>query len=178
MPDHHDDGFPDPGELPDDPFHDTEYLYGQPGERPFATPTSFDGHSPTAPRRPELLDDQTDSWWHDLACWADWMIVTFRVANRFPPCWAAHPALVEELMALWLHWQAVWLPGVDPTGPSEFLRELDWSLSRVERLWRTPCSTDQHRPQPVVVSTCVGTPELHPWWSNTNYPKGPDPTWP
>ena len=163
------------GELPDDPFTDDEFRYGElDDERPYTTPPMFDGDSPTAPRRPELLGDAVDSWWQDLTGWADWMNATFRVGHRFPPCWPQHPALVEELMALWLHWQAAWLPGVDATGPTGFLRELDAALSRVERLWRPPCTTDRHRPQPpITTATTTGTaPELRPWWTNPEYQKG------
>jgi len=149
---------------------DEVYAYGEPRHRPFLTPGPFDGQVPTAPRRPEVLGPDVGVWWSDLYAWADWLIATFRLSTRFPPCWSHHSALVEELMALWLCWQAAWLPGIDPVAPAGFLRELDCAISRIDRLWRTPCTPDLHRPQPPVAAPTQGAvPRVRSWWSNPDY---------
>ena len=147
-------------------FHD----YGTPPAALWLSPWVFDGHPPLAPRRPELVGDQTDALWTDLATWARWAITTFRLTGWFPPCWPQHPALVEELLALWWHWQTVWLPGTDGTAPVSFLRELEWALGRCERLWKPPCTTDRHKPQPDPTADAHGTPSWRQWWSNPGYP--------
>lgn len=161
---HDDDLPPDLAELEAD-----FYSYGATPTRPWVSAAVFDGQMAISPRRPELLGDSVDGWWTDLDTWAVWAIGTWRLARWFPPCWPEHPALVEELMALWLHWQACWLPSIDPQAPVGFLRELEWSLGRVERLWKPSCTPDTHRPAPQAVAAAVGTPELHRWWSNPNY---------
>ena len=150
------------GGLDDDDIH----AYGQLHPPAFLTPASWDGEMAVAPRRPELLGDAVAAWWKDLECWTEWLLITFRLSTRIPPCWPQHPALVEELMALWMVWQAGWLPGVDPGAPVAFLRELDWALSRIERLWRPACTATEHKPTPPQRTGAEGTPDLHPWWSN------------
>jgi hypothetical protein len=146
------------------------HAYGLGRVRPWSSPPVFDGQMAYAPRRPEVLGDSVDAWWADLSSWASWTITTFRLTRVFPPCWPQHPALVEELMALWMHWQAVWLPATDATAPVGFLRELEWSIGRVERLWKTSCSPDAHTAPAPVPAGSAGTPDLHDWWSNPNYP--------
>jgi hypothetical protein len=143
--------------------------YGVRDQRPWASPVVFDGQMAYTPRRPELLGDGVDAWWADLTSWVEWAVPTFRLARLIPPCWPQHPALVEELMALWLFWQAVWLPATDATAPIGFLRELEFAHARIERLYKPSCNPGEHTsPAPVVLRT-TGTPDLHRWWSNPNY---------
>ena len=150
--------------------HDFEY--GTMIHGPWLTPAMFDGGAPLAPRRPELVGDQADALWEDLATWVVWAQVTFRISRWFPPCWPRHPALVEELLALWGLWQAVWLPATDPAAPVGFLRELECSIGRVERLWKPPCTVDGHTDQTEPHVGADGTPGLHHWWSNPSYRQG------
>ena len=164
----------DDGEAIDE-FERDFATYGAPLERPWLTSWVFDGQAALAPRRPELLGDQTDALWADLRSWVVWASATFRLVRWFPPCWPQHPALVEELLALWSCWQALWLPSIDPGAPIGFLRELDWSIGRVERLWKVPCDVDGHKPQPDPILGADGTPQLHHWWSNPNYLQGDQP---
>ena len=161
---------------PDDPYlgaNDDDvgvHEYGQPRPKAWLTFPPFDGEMPVAPRRPELLDPTaTANWWHDLTTWTVWAIRTFRLGRTFPPCWPQHPALVEELTALWLFWQGVWLPALDPGQPINFLQHLDWSLCRVERWWKVPCTTDGHKQQEPVIVGAQGLPDLHRWWGNPDY---------
>lgn len=146
-------------------------VYGQPrGERPFRSSMRFDGDMVLAPRRPELLGDAVDTWWLDVMTWGDWMVATFHVERSLPECWPRHAALVEEMLALWLNWQSVWLPCTDAAAPIGFLRELDWAIGRIERLWKTPCTAGNHKNIVPITIPSTGEPELHPWWSNPNYP--------
>ena len=154
---------------------DFDATYGAPPAPPWHTPLYFDGQAALAPRRPDLLGDQTAALWTDLTAWVVWATLTFRLTRWFPPCWPQHPALVEELLALWGTWQAAWIPAIDPTAPTGFLRELDAALGRVERLWKPPCTGDSHKDQPEPLLGADGTPTLHHWWSNPNYLQGEAP---
>lgn len=147
--------------------------YGAPSPYPWRSPMMWDGDMAICPRRPEVLDPAAlKVWWADLEAWATWAISTFRLTKFFPPCWPQHRALVEELMALWFVWQAAWLPATDQQAPIGFLRELDWTTGRVERLYRISCSSSEHKPQVEVEAGAVGPYELHQWWSNPSYPEG------
>jgi hypothetical protein len=152
-----------------------DFTYGALMHQPWLSPVAFDGHAALAPRRLEVLGDQTDAFWEDLVTWVVWAQHTFRLTRWFPPCWPKHPALVEELVALWGLWQAVWLPSTDASAPIGFLRDLDYSISRVERLWKPPCTVDAHKEQPETDLGADGTPGLHHWWSNPNYMRGARP---
>ena len=44
-----------------------------------------------------------------------------------------------------------------------------WSLGRVERWWKVPCTTDGHKQQEPVVVDAQGPPDLHRWWGNPDY---------
>lgn len=147
--------------------------YGAPNPYPWRSPMMWDGDMPICPRRPEVLDDAARAvWFADLEAWATWAIGRFRIAKHFPPCWPQHGGLVEELLALWLVWQAAWLPATDALAPIGFLRELDWSIGRVERLWRLSCTPSEHKTQVEVAAGAVGPYEIHPWWNNPSYPEG------
>ena len=158
---------PDPWAGLDD---DDVTEFGQPRPGPRRTRPEWDGDLTIAARRPELLnlDDQV-AWWNDLKTWTFWMVRTFRQERRIPPCWPQHPAIVEELMALWLFWQACWLPGDDPSRPAGWLQQLDLSLSRIDRLWKLPCTPQEHQEPTPAAAGADGTPGLHRWWSNDTY---------
>lgn len=156
-----------------DPALDEEMAaeYGQPSPPAWASKRLWPGEMALAPRRPESLDkDSLAAWWHDLKSWSTWAIRTFRLSRTFPPCWPQHPALVEELMALWLAWQSAWLPAKEPTGPAQFLQLLDFSVARCARLWQVPCDpAGPHKTPPSVVVGADGQPDLTRWWGNDNY---------
>lgn len=155
----------------DDEFTDDELRsYGQPSEPAWRSPRVWDGEMTLAQRRPEVLDaDAQAAWWHDLKSWATWAIDTFRISRLVPECWPQHPALVEEMMSLWLVWQQAWLPADDATAPAMFLQQLDLALSRIDRLWKVPCDAGNHKSFAPSLAGAEGTPELHRWWGNDNY---------
>jgi hypothetical protein len=63
--------------------------------------------------------------WDDLHVWVSWFVDHYHLADELPPCWPRHPALVDELNALWHYHQEVTRPFVamvqpDPVGsPAE-----------------------------------------------------------
>lgn len=47
----------------------------------------------------------TEASWDTLYEWVDWMADTYGISRRIlPPCWPAHPGLVEELAGLRSGW--------------------------------------------------------------------------
>ncbi len=170
----------------DDFTDDDEYVdvdeemaaeYGQPPVPAWVSSRGWPGELALAHRRPERLTDQgLDAWWHDLKSWATWAIHTFRLSRTFPPCWPQHPALVEELMALWMVWQSGWLPAKEAGAPAQFLQLLDLSISRCGRLWQVSCDpAGPHKKSPDPVVGAEGEPDLRRWWGNDNYTQGATP---
>lgn len=149
------------------------FSYGQPPAAPWRSEAMFDGLNPPMPRRFELLDaDERRAWLADVTVFCDWLIATFRLTKWFPPCWRAHTALVEEAQALFLGWNNAWLPGTEPAGPLNWLRELDAALHRIETRWQIACDADQHRsPAPLPGTDNHPVPQS-PWWSNPDFDGG------
>jgi hypothetical protein len=143
--------------------------YGQPGADLWFSPPMFDGGVPLMPRRPEVTGDGVDALVADLTAWVEWLVATFRLHAKIPRCWVRHPALVEELQALWFLWQHCWLPAADPTMPVAFLRELDASLSRIERHWKVPCDANEHKEPKTPSFRSSGVPVWRAWWSHPDF---------
>ena len=162
----------DPYEVPVDQHMAAEYAPRR--EPAWVSSRSWAGEMALAVRRPEsLVDTDLDAWWHDLKSWATWAIGSFRLARTFPPCWPQHAALVEELMALWMLWQSGWLPAKEPSSASQFLQQLDLSMSRCGRLWQVSCDpAGPHKNSPDAVAGAEGEPLLHRWWGNDYYIEG------
>ncbi len=136
--------------------------------------THFDGQAYLTARRPEIAGDSCGALFADLTAWVDWLVHTFRLQGRIPPCWIRHPALVEELLALFFLWQHSWIPAQNASLPIGFLRELDWSLGRIERYWKVPCDQTEHKAQAPVTFTTSGVPTMRAWWSNPDYDDSDD----
>lgn len=161
--------------LDEDALNDLEHEYGQPPERPWLTAPLGPGQPALSVTRPELLDDgdaggDLGRWLHDLKSWSLWMIETFGVQKHFPPCWPEHPALVEELTALWALWQDGWVPATDNSRPVYFLAQLDAALSRCERRWQVTCDpSGAHKNPPRPTAGANGQPTLRRWWGNDHF---------
>ena len=139
-------------------------------EQPFHSCEGFDGLGVVIQRRPELLAaDDLAGWWRDLDAWTGWLIATYRLARWLPPCWSQHPALVEEVMGLWVLWQNAWLPATDPNSPAGFHWQLDIALGRIENRWQIPCTPDHHTTPPPVPASCFQPPTLRDWWSSAHF---------
>ena len=165
---------PDPARPVDDYLDDETDVedgprYGQPGADLWFSPPMFDGGVPLMPRRPEITGDGVDALVADLTAWVEWLVATFRLHPKIPGCWVRHPALVEELTALWFLWQHCWLPAADPTMPVGFLRELDASLSRIERHWKVPCDANEHKDPKTPMYRSSGVPAWRAWWSHPDF---------
>jgi len=96
------------------------WWWGWAPERPGAL--ASDGEQPG---RAEVDLDQLPSGelrrhWADLGNWVSWFVDRYHLADVVPPCWPRHPALVDELIALWYYHQDVTRPLVsDPAGPPD-----------------------------------------------------------
>ena len=72
-----------------------------------------------------LRPEELRRCWAELHVWVSWFVDRYHLADEVPPCWPRHPALVDELSALWHYHQEVTRPFVamvqpDPVGsPAE-----------------------------------------------------------
>ncbi len=44
----------------------------------------------------------------ELSGWVSWLVGTYHLDDKVPPCWDRHDGLAEELAALYVGWQNVW----------------------------------------------------------------------
>lgn len=66
---------------------------------------------------PPLSAAELRARWRDLGGWVSWLVARHHLARQIPRCWARHPGLVDELVAL-RHWhQEVTCPLVPLTQP-------------------------------------------------------------
>lgn len=76
------------------------------GDPPFENPAVAEGMASSGPPRwfgvrwrEIAVEDRVDAW-VGLRRWVDWLVAEFALpASVVPPCWFAHPQLVEELYA-------------------------------------------------------------------------------
>ena len=145
------------------------YYYGAPEPSPWYSSWEHDGRETLVPRRPEITGDSVDALMSDLTSWVEWLVVTYRIQARIPPCWIRHGALREELLALFFLWQDCWLPAKDPHLPVAFLREFDYSLSRIERYWKVPCDASTHKQPTDIAFVSNGAASWTTWWANDEF---------
>ena len=143
--------------------------HGAPPPPIWHSSTWFEGHIILTARRPELTGDALDALVDDLTAWVDWLVVTFRQQSRIPPCWVRHGGLREELLALFFFWQHSWLPAREATMPAAFMRELDLTLNRIDRLWKVPCDATTHNDPAPVQFASNGVPSWTKWWSHPQF---------
>lgn len=88
--------------------------------------------TPTGLRWADLTQEQAAATWTGLIDWTGWLVRRFQLYEELGSCWPDHPALVEELGALWLAWQASY----DDQAPLE--APLRWmeALARARARWR------------------------------------------
>lgn len=97
--------------------------------------------------------------WHSLADWVDGLSAGYSLETNahVPPCWPAHPGVVEELAGAWRAWWAAQLAdqAADLDGSAELAAWHDrWLWSALRRIHRghyaiSGCSQDQHTPERV-----------------------------
>lgn len=93
----------------------------------------------------DLNDSDLDAVLGLLDKWVAWLVDRYDLARVIPPCWHNHGAMVEELLALRLAWQAAYEnTNADPGQPLQWHVGLDLMLRRFERRWGVDgCRPDQ-----------------------------------
>jgi len=103
------------------------------GRTPSVCPHSRRGAEQLGPAGAELDQlhpDELRRHWADLGEWVSWFVGRYQLADEVPPCWPRHPALVDELIALWYYHQEVTRPSIrlvqpDPVGSPSAPEEPD-----------------------------------------------------
>lgn len=146
------------------------FEYGQSERKDmWYSPWEYDGREILKPRRPELTGDKCDALMSDLSAWVEWLVITFRIQSRIPPCWVRHGGMREELLALFFFWQHSWIPALDPSLPVAFMREFDWAMGRIDRYWKVPCDNTEHKDPAAVNFVSTGIPDWKAFWANPDY---------
>ena len=84
--------------------------------------------------------------WSELAAWVEWLVARYDLADEVPACWWAHPAITEELTALWTAWLAAYqYAEAHPDKPLSWHKELDASRTRIKSWDRLGCAREPHR---------------------------------
>lgn len=85
--------------------------------------------------------------WGEVVPWVHWMVNRFAIpATAIPPCWHAHPRLVEELTALWTAYEVMYDETSPGSSPVSWLRELEWTIGRIRAAVKdSGCTPREHR---------------------------------
>ena len=79
----------------------------------------------------------------ELEAWVRWLVWHFELGEIVAPCWAEHPAVVEEMAGLYEGWTGIYTAGAEghhPLDQLSWLGHLDSSLARVATKWdRSGC---------------------------------------
>ena len=98
----------------------------------------------------DLGDEASEELWSELKNWVAWIRHRYPLAKKIPPCWPAHPEVVEELTALWLAWQAAYQqPDAQLTAAADWHdRWLPGVLHRLEHGTHAINCSDAHQARP------------------------------
>jgi len=95
-----------------------------------------------------------------LAYWTKWLVWHFELGETIPPCWQEHPAIAEELAALYESWDTVYNGPNNNQGSFDqltWLSQLDASLRRIADRWdRSGCGSSGAHPEERVRSVWPG----------------------
>lgn len=103
----------------------------------YPAPSNQDEHNGQVARVREV--------WQRLTEWVDWLVATYRLTSVIPACWPEHPAVVEELKALFVAWAGAWLGGAGADAPAGWQRRLHDAKARLaDGNWGTPRCCGDH----------------------------------
>ncbi|GAA4259806.1 hypothetical protein GCM10022255_085930 [Dactylosporangium darangshiense] len=110
--------------------------------------------APTPLRWAELDRPGATALWLWLIDWVGWASRRFGLAADLPPCWPAHPPMVEELTALAAAWHAAYDPRAHPESPLRWLENFararqrlrGWDVERCRNGTHVPPATDSAWP--------------------------------
>jgi hypothetical protein len=85
----------------------------------------------------------------DLGQWVTWLERRYSLTDVIPDCWAAHPALLEELLALYVAWtDAYGQLDASGTAPIKWHESFAQCRERLREWNRWGCGPDSHRHDP------------------------------
>jgi len=128
------------------------WWWGWAPERPGALASDGEEPGPAEVDLDQLPSGELRRHWADLGNWVSWFVDRYHLADVVPPCWPRHPALVDELIALWYYHQ-------DVTRPGSLLR----GLARGEvALDHTPRPSATASAAPRVTMSTMARPRMQP----------------
>jgi len=95
-----------------------------------------------------------------LEDWTEWLVWHFELGEIVPACWPQHPAMAEELAALYEAWDTIYNGPNNNQGAFDqltWLSQLDASLQRIHGRWdRSDCGSSGAHPAERVRSVWPG----------------------
>ncbi len=121
-----------------------------------------DGPVAAAPDTRTLDTEQTQQLLADLVDWVSWLTATFRLDADLPRCYARHPDLTEELLALRAARAAAYTTAAPPGAGLLWLQELDRARGRWQRWNTSRCTLGTHDPAGAGTNLRSQTPATSP----------------
>lgn len=121
-----------------------------------------DGPVAAAPDTRTLDTEQTQQLLTDLVDWVSWLTATFRLDADLPRCYARHPDLIEELLALRAARAAAYTTAAPPGAGLLWLQELDRARGRWQRWNTSRCTLGTHDPAGADTNLRSHTPAASP----------------
>lgn len=103
------------------------------------------------PRGASIADDTGDAYpqVEAFARWVTWLRRHYELHDAVVECWWRHWAVVEELHALWLSWEATFVDEADgPHGPVIWHERFERTLNRLKQRWNTGRCAGGHQEPP------------------------------
>jgi len=84
--------------------------------------------------------------WADLAGWVVWLVARYDLGDEIPACWWDHPAILEELTALWAAWLLTYQHADStPDKPLAWHKDFGEARTRIKGWDRLGCARGTHR---------------------------------
>ena len=99
-----------------------------------------------------LVDADRSRVLRELGTWVGGIVSRYGLADEIPGCWAKHPALVEELLALCRSWHDAYeRPDAPANAPLAWHDAFARSRERIREWNRSGCTSGLHRSEPAAI---------------------------
>lgn len=117
----------------------------------------------------ELDDVQARDVWIALRKFVEWVTVRYDIpVTVIPTCWWQHPAIVEEMAAVYALHQAAFDPKDSGSGPLTWHERFTAAQARITRTYGGACSEGHRRRKPRTWEAATDESEWDAWINQTH----------